>query len=351
MFVWENIDIIRVIFFVLFGLVISYSDIRRGKISNLHIILMMSVGFALFFLAGTYDLFPSLLINFVLALAVGFIFWRFGIWGAGDAKFFAAGTLYLPIKMYLSFFYAQVVIVNFFILSFFIWFLPLFIKTSRFDKLNSLKLALRKDSILKLAMLVFGLFFFIGNFFNHLGFGLYETGYFITLVFSLVAYAILQNVLSSKLNYLLVFFCLARLFFDNSVFLFSFWTLYFATLGIILLVTWFTNLSVYLSYEEKRIKDLVVGDIPGGIMAEKGDKLDLEGFLNKFGSKDRILREGFSREDIKKLKKGWNIPGFLVKKYIRFTPIIMASFLLLFALGIDIMLSIISHMHYFIFGG
>lgn len=100
--------------FVSLASVISYEDWRERKIRNRLIVLGLlacGAGFALllansvlganrarFWLLGEYYLplrfYPRLLVHLALSLAAGVGFWRWSIWPAGDAKFFAVAAFF-----------------------------------------------------------------------------------------------------------------------------------------------------------------------------------------------------------------------------------------------------------------
>jgi hypothetical protein len=103
------------------------------------------------------------------------------------------------------------------------------------------------------------------------------------------------------------------------------------------------NLSLYISCTEKKINQIKKGDVPIGIITRKPEDKSLKSFLNNhFGEDNNILRTGFSEKDIQSLKKMHDLEGFLVKTYLRFTPIILLSFLLFAFLGRDLLLYIFS---------
>ena len=126
-----------VLFFI--GLIISYQDFKEGKIRNKWIILglVWSLGIYILFLVWallapylsqiysrefTFVL-PSYIlkvfINSAIALVVGYLFWYFDLWSAGDAKLFFVFSLLLPLKYYwrttLPYFPSFTLLINIFI--------------------------------------------------------------------------------------------------------------------------------------------------------------------------------------------------------------------------------------------
>jgi len=344
-----TLDIIRLFVFAGFGIFLSYYDLRERKIYNKHLLAMAITGLILFSISANFDLFPSLLTNFSLALLIGIIFWKIGIWSAGDGKLFSICTLYLPFKLYIPFFHSSIILVNTFILAFFIWFLPLLIKTKRKEKRDALIKTFNKRLITDLILTIFGLFYFIGYFFSFLNLNVYSSGYIVTLIFALALFAILQKIIPNRLTYLLIVLCALRVISDHSIFSFSFWIIFLMTLFVILIAMWVGNLSLYISYDEKYLKDIKEGDVPIGAIVKGNKKIDFENFLEKnFGSKD-ILKRGFSKEDIEKFKEIKDVRGFVTKKYISFTPLMVISLLLVSLFKVDILLYTFSGIYYMFF--
>ncbi|NOQ56335.1 MAG: hypothetical protein GQ477_06045, partial [Nanohaloarchaea archaeon] len=124
-------DYIRIIILIIFSVRIMLTDLKFKKIYNKDLLLMSATGLILFFFGLNFDLTPSLATNFILALVFGIILWKMNIWSAGDGKLFAACSLYLPYKMYLPFFSAQVILLNVFILAFLFWLVPMVFKTKK----------------------------------------------------------------------------------------------------------------------------------------------------------------------------------------------------------------------------
>lgn len=333
--------------FSVFGIFLSYIDFKEKKVYNLHLIFMALAGLVLFAFGMYPDLYGSLLVNFLFAFFTGILFWKIGLWGAGDGKLFAICSFYLPFKMYLSFFYAQVILVNVFILAFLIWFLPLILKTKFSEKVQAFKQTFTRDNVLNLGLLIFGLFYFVGTLLSLLDLGLYTTGYIIALFIGLASYAVLRRFFSRNLTYILFVLCLARFFFDISIFTMYFWELFALTMAILLIAMWFGNLSIYISYDEKRLCDLEEGDVPIGVITTKGTTIELKKWLDRhLVAGELIMKKGFSKEDLGRFGGLKGIEGFLTKKTVCFTPLIIVAVLLVAILKVDILTYLLSEIHY-----
>ncbi len=90
---------------LLLGAVVSYEDIKIGKIRNKWVVLGILV--ALLLWAGLY-FFNVVKMNYVFyvliysfsALGIGFFIWFVGLWSAGDAKLYFAFSLLIPLSSY-----------------------------------------------------------------------------------------------------------------------------------------------------------------------------------------------------------------------------------------------------------
>jgi len=143
-----DILFLPLLFFI--SLVISYEDVKYGKVRNRWILLGLIWGLAVisfffiwYFIASpvshffyfnilklsTGSLAPvftvslsylgKCLVNFSIALIIAFLMWRFKAWAAGDAKLFMVYSLLIPLKYYwksyLAYFPSFVLLINIFI--------------------------------------------------------------------------------------------------------------------------------------------------------------------------------------------------------------------------------------------
>lgn len=113
----------------LIGLITGYQDFKCGKIKNKWIILGLVWGIAVYAFSVIFKFFnPSVIsysymlavfINSGIALLVGYLFWRFNLWSAGDAKLFFVFAFLLPLKYYqrgyLLYFHSFALLVNVFV--------------------------------------------------------------------------------------------------------------------------------------------------------------------------------------------------------------------------------------------
>ena len=337
-------DYIRIIVLVIFSVRIMVTDLKLKKIYNKDILWMSLVGFVFFLFGLNFDLLPSLFTNFMLALVFGIFLWKIGIWSAGDGKLFAACSLYLPYKMYLPFFSSQMIVLNVFLLAFLFWIVPMIFKTERHEKIDSFRLSFSPKNIINMSLVLFGAFYFIWQGVYLLGMGLYSGSFLISLAISLLAFAVLQKLFTSKVTYVFLILAIARPFFDPSFASFETLMTLVLTMSAILFAGAIGNLSMYISYSEKKLVDMGVGDIPIGILAKGKNKIDDFGIFmeKKFRNKEKILKTGFTSEDIVKAKKMRTIDGFIVKMTISFAPLLFISTFVTIFIGTDILLYLAS---------
>lgn len=104
------------------GIVSSYTDIKFKKIKNNHLLIASIAGVIVYLYLlsiAQLKLDIYLLLNPLLALGIGFLFYYCNVWGAGDAKLFAVFCLLLPTKRYSDLFPfpSLAVFANIFLLS------------------------------------------------------------------------------------------------------------------------------------------------------------------------------------------------------------------------------------------
>jgi len=156
---------------LVFGIWTSYTDIRRGKIKNLSIILLLISGL-LINLIWTKSLIESplrVILNSGIALLVGYIMWEFGFWSPADAKLFFAFSFLLPITIYnrgrIPYFPSYTILINTFVPVALFFLLYSLVKIrSNFIK-GEIKELLKLSSLLNMILFILGFssFFIILN--------------------------------------------------------------------------------------------------------------------------------------------------------------------------------------------
>lgn len=101
---------------LLLGFVTSYTDIKKGKIRNMHIILallyiLISYSIIIFYYNSSgipirFSYIFDLGLNMLIALIFGFVAWHFKVWSAADGKLFLAYSGLVPLTAYSNTYFA-----------------------------------------------------------------------------------------------------------------------------------------------------------------------------------------------------------------------------------------------------
>lgn len=140
---------------LVFGLGISYYDIKKGKIKNLSILALILVAiFINIFLTKSFINFPlASLLNILLAAIIGIIIWLGGVWSAADTKLFVALNFLFPVNFYQTsygHFPGFFILLNSSVPLFLFLFIQLITKTSFREIKKALSFYLRPIFILKI---------------------------------------------------------------------------------------------------------------------------------------------------------------------------------------------------------
>ena len=95
----------------LLGGITSYTDIRYGKIKNIHLLLGLIYSICLYSFLIVYSTYGihqpgnlkylfNLFLNGSFAFLCGYLLWRFDLWAAGDAKLFSLFAFLIPLEFY-----------------------------------------------------------------------------------------------------------------------------------------------------------------------------------------------------------------------------------------------------------
>ncbi|MBT5273010.1 hypothetical protein HN695_07300 [Candidatus Woesearchaeota archaeon] len=150
---------------IIFGVVVSYTDINVGKIRNKHLIIFSLVGLVayVFLLVTNYieiKAFASIMVFTIIGFFLGFVLWFFGMWSAGDAKLYAAFIFLVPIVEYKhvsTVFSPLSIIINTFLPLFVYYLLRILFFPPFKTKLLVLKKVIHPKNILTYLLVVFSL--------------------------------------------------------------------------------------------------------------------------------------------------------------------------------------------------
>jgi len=154
---------------IAFGIITSYTDIKKGKIKNIHIILLLLAGliinifFTKILLSFSFNInsdFIQTITNVSISLLFGFFIWSAGLWPSGDAKLFLGYSLLLPVFTYkygyVFLFPSLVILINTITpLAFFLIFTSIFqIKLDQFKEY--VKKNFKISSLANIILFIFG---------------------------------------------------------------------------------------------------------------------------------------------------------------------------------------------------
>ncbi|MCX8189709.1 MAG: prepilin peptidase [Candidatus Diapherotrites archaeon] len=303
-------------FFFVFAMLISFAialeDIRHGKIPNKLIVLLYALG--IFYQVFSATEYMKVVYTFFYALAISFFLWLIGIWPAGDAKLFSVLFLLLPQALYSSTTLTFDFMVNCFVPIFFSMFFVIIAK-SRFSVLkDAIKFTLQPYRVTILALALLGFVWFISKGLSFLAFGqAIFSDYFVMLLLLFLTYEVLRRMLSAKVELILFFLAVLRVFLDyRNVYSLTFMLNFGKMIAVFLLFRFFIIYLAFKLYTKSvAIKNLKPGMCPAEMILQKGDEFERISFLNSglltFGheKKGELIHsiDYLSEEDIKRIKK------------------------------------------------
>ncbi len=190
---------------ILIGLLTSYTDVKKGKIRNKHVL----GGLILSILAHISLVYISVLnvtaallsaAYFILAVIGGFLLWYFGIWSAGDAKLYACFIALIPAVTYqnpISEMPLITLMINTFIPISTFFVIKLIITTTKKQKINAVRKILNLKMMGLSLLTVFVLAQTITLLTSLIGI---QIGYFTRLMSILAVSSLIRHLLKSKTN-------------------------------------------------------------------------------------------------------------------------------------------------------
>ena len=196
---------------LLFGIITSLEDYKKGKIRNIWVISAIVYSLFILFAAVSalllldspvrYSYIIDYFVNLLFALFSGFMIWYMGMWSAGDAKLFLAYAALLPLSVY-SYGYMQnfpsfIILINTFVPLLGFFFFRIFIQKNIRKRLSKLKFLVQPRNILSMMISVLGISWLISFITSLIGIRL---DIFSHLFFLLIIYTTLEKFLQLPLN-------------------------------------------------------------------------------------------------------------------------------------------------------
>lgn len=305
---------------ILLGLYTSYTDITLGKIRNkailastiysLTIYLTITAFFAFNILSANIQFLTETFTNMLSAAALGFFFWYFGLWHAGDGKLFTAYALLIPISIYqigyLPYFPAFTILVN----TFFPVFIFLVINIAFHS--SSIKFKLIKESLTPRFMLETLLSIFVMLWpLEYLASKNIYMNFFLIILIYYIVYMVAGKLINDRMLAALIILAIARLMIDKTyhshnyaIFIFTLFAI-FIILRVIILNLGFSSFT-----KKVLIKDLRPGMILAETIYKEDEKVKKKkklffSILSYMLESESIIKEqeGITEDNIKNLKK------------------------------------------------
>jgi hypothetical protein len=211
------------------GVITSYEDLKFGKIRNKWIILALAYTFIVNVLLFIYygfngglntQYYLELLTNLIFSIIIGFGFWYYGVWSAGDGKLFIAFASLIPLSTYTLTYYKWVpsltLLINIFQISL-IFMIFLMIKNFKKTDITIKELIKEIFNLKRLRISILSLFtiyWIIKLIIAVVGI----TSPLLTLIITFLTIPYFQKVLGKQMNLMMVLIMILRLIFDTSIY-------------------------------------------------------------------------------------------------------------------------------------
>jgi len=325
----------------LFGIVTSYTDIRKGKIFNKHLLLALGILVAIYvaILIGPWSLgknyFFNLAINFIIALAVGFLFWHLGLWSAADSKLFAVYSALIPLMIYSSTYYSLFPSLTLLINSFVPFFVGFSLKaffTASISRRRKFFSNVSLKDVLNLIMIIFVMMWVPSLIFQIFHIRLI---FIVSLAIMFGLAFILKKLFDKNLIFVMVGLTIVRIIFDYAYISTFDFLKQFSYLSVLLLIIFvLISSSSQFFVKNINIKNIRPGMILSGKVYDGKNEIKLE-----------HPAEGLTINDMKillKLYKNKKIgDNISIYQTIPFAPFMFAGALLTIVLRGDFLISLI----------
>jgi len=301
------------------GVLTSYEDFKRNRISNVYIIAAVVAAFFTNIVDNYLAMAPwstkqlymqTTILNACISLLAGFVLWYFKIWRAGDGKLFFAYASLLPISTYyygyLNYFPSFAILINTLIPLFLLLTLNLWITTDSNEKFETLKKIMNPKQIFYMLVLLISTQWVLSFLFHYL---LSTDDVFITGYLSLFILIFFMDYFQESLYKLSVVVALLRLLMDygtiTSQTFITHFILPFALL--ILAINFIMGLSSFRFNERVRIMNLKPGMCCSERIIQKG-RFYITSATSKEAAKYlNINYENLTNSDVEKLKKLYKV--------------------------------------------
>ncbi len=325
---------------IMLGIAASYTDIRQGKIRNMHcaagiVYGLLSLGAAslIFYATGEHistKYYADFFVNLLIATAISLVIWSTGLLTAGDVKLFIAFSALVPLSAYkygyVNLFPSSTILVNTFVPLFVFMFFYILAKTGWAAKVQAMKAALEPKKLGALAVATFGLSWVIMKIMENATFIPQDYFTMILLVFLIIVVS--ESLLRLKFVWLCAALSVLRVVLDfgalssaetyiNFVFLFfSLLVLRFFALELgskmftrEIMAEELSEGMIIAEIPDPKRKSRVYYDFVSYLQELKLHRDDVMGFSRRLSREDAaVLRKEFSEKKIERLRIHSTIP-------------------------------------------
>jgi Flp pilus assembly protein protease CpaA len=310
----KMIEIIVYSLFIAILFIISYEDLKKGKIrNNLLIALFLLATGALIYRGITYGFSVSILYQILFSSLISSLLWFTGFWPSGDAKLFIACSVFLssllPASLLPNTF--NIFTLNIFLpfFLFYLFFLP--IKTNKGEVKKAFKRAFSGYEIFLISTIFFGLVWIIVQFFSFLGL---PTNFFVYLFVIFLIIEVVNKISPFNLEFFYVLCAIIRVFLDyRTIYTTTFWLDFLKMIVVYqFFVSFILKLSLNVNIRKVKIEELEPGMVlsEGIVKLKDKNKVTYEkreiGFLSLLLPKKNFIHnttdDGLTLDDVKNIK-------------------------------------------------
>ncbi len=278
---------------VVFGIIISYEDIKKKRIMNKYllyaIIYSIVVNTIYVFLEGGLPYLKALLVNSSFSLFVGFLLWYVHLWTAGDGKLFFTYSLLVPLTTYFNpnttFFPSYILLINTFVPLFIVFLISILIQSKKEEKIKAFKFMTNPYTVAQISLVLFGFVWLLSFPLSVLNI---QSNYFVNILLLFFTMQVIAKVSEKyfhmRITHVSLLLAVVRMFFEFSTVI----TISFAKQFVSILISYLflrhfiLRLGFYGNSKSVRIEDLEVGDVP----MEKLVAQAKSGKKQKYGKKE-----------------------------------------------------------------
>lgn len=247
---------------IVLGIATSYTDIKSGLILNKHLTYGIIYGIfiniiIMLFTNINFAGYKDYLFNFIFSIIIGFIFWKIGLWTAGDGKLYAVMNMLSPPNIiesgYLGTMYGITFLTNTFIILTVIFIVKTIKKISKNEFFEALKATTNKEILITIPIFIFGM-----HFFTFLIPSFIPQNIITASIIMFILLSALRFLFKNQFKNFLIVLSILRLAFDfNSLFDINYWINFILiVVNIIIFMFLLVNLSFFGLTKNIKLDDL-----------------------------------------------------------------------------------------------